>query len=60
MFDQQLVKDRQAELLADAELRRIARQGPPKEPLVKLRLTIEFQLGRGGRRVPSHLQSEGG
>ena len=46
MFDRQLVKDRQKELLADAELIHIARQRPPKEPLVRLRLTIELQLGR--------------
>jgi hypothetical protein len=60
MFYQQLVSDRQAALLADAELRRLARQRPRKEPLVSVRLTIEFQLGRRERRVHSHLQSEGG
>lgn len=46
MFDHQLVKDRQAELLADAELSRLARQKPEKEPLVRFRMTIELQLGR--------------
>jgi hypothetical protein len=46
MFDQQLVRDRQAALLADAEQIHLARQRPVKEPLVRLRLTIELQLGR--------------
>jgi hypothetical protein len=58
MFNQQLVKDRQAALLADAELSRLARQRPRKEPLVSLRLTIEFQLG--GRERAKPLQGEGG
>jgi hypothetical protein len=49
IFDQLVVKDRQAELLADAEQRRLARQKAPKEPLVRVRLTIEFQLGRRGK-----------
>jgi hypothetical protein len=49
MFDLQLVRDRQAELLVDAEQRRLAGQKPPKEPLVKVRLTIELQLGRRGK-----------
>lgn len=46
MFDFQLVKDRQAALLADAEQSRLAREGPRKEPLMRVRLTIELQLGR--------------
>jgi hypothetical protein len=49
MFDHQLVKERQAALLADADQSRLARQRPHKEPLVRVRLTIELQLG--GRRV---------
>jgi hypothetical protein len=46
LFTQQLVRDRQAGLLADAEQRRLAGLRPPKEPLVRFRLTIELQLGR--------------
>ena len=46
MFYEQLVKDRQGELLADAEQNRLARRQSPKEPLLKVRLTIELQLGR--------------
>jgi hypothetical protein len=45
----QVVKDRQSALLAEAEQHRLARQRPPREPLVRLRLTIELQLGRRGR-----------
>jgi hypothetical protein len=46
MLTQQLVKDRISALLADAEQRRLAGLRPPREPLLRLRLTIEFQLGR--------------
>ena len=53
MFYEQLVKDRQGELLADAEQGRLARRQSPKEPLLKVRLTIELQLGRRGRSAPS-------
>jgi len=60
MFNQQLVKERQTALLADAQLSRLARQMPRKEPLVRIRLTIEFQLGRRERRVHAHLLGEGG
>jgi hypothetical protein len=49
MFDHQLVKERQSALLADAELSRLARQRPEKEPLVRFRMTIELQLGRRGK-----------
>jgi hypothetical protein len=49
MFDLQLVKDRQAALLADAEQTRMARQTARHEPLVRVRLTIELQLGRRGK-----------
>jgi hypothetical protein len=58
MFYEQLVKDRHGELLADAEQSRLARRQSAKEPLVRLRLTIEFQLG--GREGPPQLQGEGG
>ena len=34
------------ELLAYAEGRRLARLQPPRESLVRLRLTIELQFGR--------------
>jgi hypothetical protein len=44
MFNQQLVKERQAALLIDADQRRRARM-QPREPLVRIRLTLEFQLG---------------
>lgn len=43
---QQLVRDRYAELTADAEQRRVARLRPEREPLVRLRFTFELQLGR--------------
>ena len=46
MFYDQLIKDRQGELLAEAEQGRLARRRSPKEPLLKVRLTIELQLGR--------------
>jgi hypothetical protein len=49
MFEHQLVKDRQATLLGEAEQSRLARERPRKEPLVKFHLTIELQLG--GRKV---------
>jgi len=46
MFYEQLVKDRHGELLADAEQSRYARRQSPKEPVLKVKLTIELQLGR--------------
>jgi hypothetical protein len=49
MFDHELVRERQAVLLADAELSRLARRRAPKEPLVRFRMTIELQLGRRGK-----------
>ena len=49
MFYEQLVKDRHGELLADDEQSRLARRQSAKEPLLKVRLTIELQLGRRGK-----------
>jgi hypothetical protein len=49
MLYEQLVKDRQGELLADAEQGRLARRQSAKEPLVRFRMTIELQLGRRGK-----------
>ena len=46
LLTRQLVRDRQASLLADAEQRRLAGMRPKSEPLVRVRLTIELQLGR--------------
>jgi hypothetical protein len=46
MFDQQLVRERRASLLAEAKQIHLARQRPEKEPLIRLRLTVEIQLGR--------------
>jgi hypothetical protein len=43
---QQLVRDRYAELSADAEQHRLARLRPEREPLVRIRFTFELQLGR--------------
>ncbi len=45
MFDLQLAKDRQSALLAEAAQRRLARSRP-REPLVRIRLTFELQLGK--------------
>jgi hypothetical protein len=45
MLDQQLVKDRQSGLLAEAERRRLACLRP-REPLVRIRFTLELQLGK--------------
>jgi len=53
MFDQQLVKDRQVSLLKDAEQIHLARQRPPKEPLVRLRSPSSFSSeGEVGNRRP--------
>jgi hypothetical protein len=41
-----VVKNHQAALLAEAERARLAGQRPPREPLLRVRLTIELQLGR--------------
>lgn len=49
MFYEQLVKDRQGELLSGAEQGRLARRQSQKEPLLRVRLTIELQLGRRGK-----------
>jgi hypothetical protein len=49
MFYEQLVKHRQAALLADAEQSRLARRQSQKEPLLRVRLTLELQLGRRGK-----------
>jgi hypothetical protein len=49
LLNQQVVKDRYSRLLAEAQQRRLAGQRPPNEPLVRFRLTIEFQLGRRGK-----------
>ena len=46
LFTQQLLKDHQTALLAEAEQHRLGSLRQPKEPLVRFRLTIELQLGR--------------
>lgn len=45
-FARQLVRDRQASLLAEADRERLAGGRPSREPLLRFRLTIELQLGR--------------
>ncbi|MDQ6722115.1 MAG: hypothetical protein M3003_15155 [Candidatus Dormibacteraeota bacterium] len=57
LLTQQLLKDRHSELLADAEQRRLARLQPPRESLVRLRLTIELQFGRRKVEAAKRLQA---
>jgi hypothetical protein len=57
MLTRQLVHDRNSELLAHAEGRRLARQQPPRESLVRLRLTIELQFGRRKVEAAKRLQA---
>jgi hypothetical protein len=45
-FARQLVRDHQASLLAEAERERLAGKRTSREPLLRIRLTIELQLGR--------------
>jgi len=57
LLTQQLLKDRNAELLADAEQHRLARLRPPRESLVRIRLTIELQLGRRKLGTVDHVHA---
>ena len=57
LLTQQLLKDRNAELLADAEQHRLARLRPPRESLVRIRLTIELQFGRRKLETAKRLQA---
>jgi len=57
LLTQQLLKDRHAELLADAEQHRLARLRPPTESLVRIRLTIELQFGRRKLEAAKRLQA---
>jgi hypothetical protein len=45
-FTQLLVKERQSVLLADAQLHKLGRQQTLREPLLRIRLTLELKLGR--------------
>jgi hypothetical protein len=51
-FYLQLVKDRQAELLHEAQNARLISR-PRREPLVSVRFTFELRLGGRNRQVTS-------
>jgi hypothetical protein len=57
LVTQQLVHDRHSELLADADMRRMDRQRPPRESLVRIRLTLELQFGRRKVETAKRLQA---
>jgi hypothetical protein len=56
-FYLQLAKERQAELLHDAESQGMTSAAAPREPLVSVRLTFELRLGRRQNRVPAPVLS---
>ena len=52
-FNFQLVKNRQSELLREAQNERLTSSRARREPLVSVRLTFELRLGGRQRQVPS-------
>jgi hypothetical protein len=52
-FYLQLAKDRQTELLHDAQSQRLSSPRRTREPLVSVRFTFELRLGRRERQVPA-------
>jgi hypothetical protein len=52
-FYLQLAKDRQTELLHDAQSQRLSSSRRTREPLVSVRFTFELRLGRRERQVPA-------
>jgi hypothetical protein len=54
-FYLQIAKDRQRELLHEAQNQRLTSPRSHREPLVSVRLTFEFRLG--GRQRQAHSES---